>query len=138
MSNNMRTGLCAALAWIAAGSAALAAEGNLDGAWVEAGSNCANIFVWQDGRWAFREPKDMYGPGFIVSGRQVEQVFSHCRIASSVEKQDTFHVMLNCGDAMGSLGQQPVSFRWTSANEIERFFPNVDGMTLKYQRCPRP
>ena len=80
----------------------------------------------------------MYGPGFVISGRKIEQAFGECRIESMVNKNNETYVRIACGNSIGSLGQQVVPFRWISEDVAERFFQALEGMTLQYQRCRAP
>lgn len=69
-------------------------ERELVGAWAEPG-NCDVTFVAKNGRWAFREPRDMGGLGFIVVENQYDGPFGQCSLSSIThqgDKDDLIHL----------------------------------------------
>jgi hypothetical protein len=76
-------------------------ERQLTGAWAESDANCKNTFVSTAGKWKFREPRDMFGSGFIVSGRQYEGPFGQCNLTSITPKDDKLLLALSCHNSIG-------------------------------------
>jgi hypothetical protein len=109
-------------------------EGQLAGAWAEVGADCKDVFVSEAGKWKFREPRDMYGTSFIVTGRQIEGPFGLCRLSSITQRDDKAFLRLSCNNSVG-FSDQVTPIRLNSSTELERFFPAVEGITVKYQRC---
>ena len=110
-------------------------EADLSGAWTLPGNKCDDIFVDQGGHWAFRQPVDMYGPSFIVEGREIRGPEAICRIIRGVAREDKMNLVISCRNTV-SFTQNEVQLRVKSANEIERLYPAVD-MSVAYMKCQR-
>jgi hypothetical protein len=113
-----------------------APETQLTGAWAESDANCKDTFVSVGARWKFREPRDMFGSGFIVEGRQYVGPFGECRLSSVTPKGDRLLLALSCHNTVG-YSDQVTPVRLKSSNELEIFLAAMDGTSVTFQRCVR-
>jgi hypothetical protein len=106
----------------------------LNGAWAESDENCRNAFVMKRGRWGFREPRDMFGSSFIISGRRYEGPFGVCRLSSISGAGDRFALNLACHNSIG-YSNQVTPVRIVSATMLE--VTSLAGMTISYKKCAK-
>ncbi len=135
-----RRGLLFGLSLFAGASLCAASAGAEDvkkelvGAWAEPG-NCDATFVTKGGKWAFREPRDMGGLGFIVFENQYDGPFGQCSLTSITHKGDKDVLNLSCHNTVGYFDQAaPIEIVSDSQLKI---FSALDGMSTTYQKCSR-
>jgi hypothetical protein len=109
-------------------------ETQLQGAWAQSDANCGAAFVSMAGKWKFREPRDMTGSGFIVSGKQYEGPFGQCLLTTMTPKDDKILLALGCHNSVG-YSDQVTPIRLKSSGELELFFAGLEGMSVNYQKC---
>lgn len=114
-----------------------AAAFDLNGAWASDADNCAKVFVRKGTQVAFTDMSDVYGGGFIVEGDQIIGKFARCRIKARKDDGKTINLVAACAtDIM--LQSVQFSLRETDANSVTRSFPGMEGMEIRYARCPVP
>ena len=117
---------------VVAGSAAAF---DLDGAWASDADNCAKVFVRKGSQATFTDMSDVYGGGFIIEGDQITGKFARCRIKARKDDGKTINLVAACAtDIM--LQSVQFSLREADANSVIRMFPGMEGMEIKYTRCP--
>ena len=117
---------------VVAGSAAAF---DLDGAWASDADNCAKVFVRKGSQATFTDMSDVYGGGFIIEGDQITGKFARCRIKARKDDGKTINLVAACAtDIM--LQNVQFSLREADANSVIRMFPGMEGMEIKYTRCP--
>lgn len=136
MKRNYRNAALAALF----ASACLAMSGSatafdLDGAWAGDADNCAKVFVRKGRQVSFADMSDVYGGGFIVEGDQITGKFARCRIKAKKDEGKTINLVAACASDI-MLQSVQFSLRELDANTVIRMFPGMDGMEIKYARCP--
>ncbi len=104
------------------------------GAWAEAGADCKDVFVAEAGELKFREPRDMYGSSFVVSGRRIVGPFGVCQLLTISRKEDKAVLNLSCHNSVG-YADQSMPVRLNTNDELELFFPSLPDLSQKYQRC---
>jgi hypothetical protein len=109
-------------------------EAQLNGAWAESDENCKSAFVANGGRWNFREPRDMYGSSYIISGRRYEGPFGVCNLTSIQPKGDQILLALSCHNSIG-YSNQVTPIHLTSDTEMVVF--SMNGMSINYKKCAR-
>ena len=107
----------------------------LSGAWASHRDLCGQVFTKKGSTIEFAELSDLYGSGFIVNGNRIRGKAAQCTITS--QKQDGNNLELSAACA-SSIMTQSVKFnlKIIDDNVIDRSFPEVPGMSLKYSRCP--
>jgi hypothetical protein len=109
----------------------------LKGAWAASADQCGKVFV-RKGRAneaAFTALSDRHGGGFIVEANRVRGKFTTCMIKSRKDDGQTLNLMVGCkADIM--LSNIQFSLKLLDDNSIARQFPGIEGLEIKYYRCP--
>ena len=110
---------------------------DLDGAWASDADNCGKVFARKGAQVSFTDMSDVYGGGFIIEGDQITGKFARCRIKARKDDGKTINLVAACAtDIM--LQNVQFSLRELDANNVIRMFPGMEGMEIKYARCPAP
>jgi hypothetical protein len=107
-------------------------EAHLNGAWAESDESCKNAFIVKGGGWNFRQPRDMFGSSYIISGRRYEGPFGVCNLTSIKPKDDKLLLSLSCHNTIG-YSDQVTPIQLTSSTQMVVF--SMDGMSVNYKRC---
>lgn len=108
---------------------------DLNGAWASDAEQCVKVFARQKGKIGFTEMSDVYGGGFIIDGDQIIGKFARCRIKTRKDDGININLIAACAtDIM--LSSVQFSLKELDANSIARLFPGMEGMEIRYQRCP--
>ena len=123
-------------------SAALAMPGSavafdLNSAWASDAENCARVFVRKGAQVSFADMSDVYGGGFIIEGDQITGKFARCRIKAKKDDGKVINLVAACASDI-MLQNVQFSLREVDANSVIRMFPGMEGMEIKYARCPAP
>jgi hypothetical protein len=123
-------------------SASLFASGSagafdLNGAWASDADNCAKVFVRKGAQVSFADMSDVFGGGFIIEGDQITGKFGRCRIKAKKDEGTTINLIAACASDI-MLQNVQFSLREVDANTVIRTFPGMEGMEIKYARCPAP
>jgi hypothetical protein len=108
---------------------------DLNGAWASDADNCARVFVRKDAQVTFADMSDVYGGGFIIEGDQITGKFARCRIKAKKDDGKTINLVAACASDI-MLQNVQFSLREVDANSVIRMFPGLEGMEIKYARCP--
>jgi len=114
-----------------------AAAFELNGAWASDADNCAKVFTRKGSQVTFTDMSDVYGGGFIVEGDQITGKFGRCRIKAKKDDGATVNLVAACASDI-MLQSVQFSLREIDANTVIRMFPGMEGMEIKYARCPAP
>jgi hypothetical protein len=108
---------------------------DLTGAWAGDADNCAKVFTRKGGQITFTDNSDVYGSGFIVDGDQITGKSVRCRIKARKIDGPNINLIAACAtDIM--LSSVQLSAKEVDANTLLRLFPGMEGMEIKYYRCP--
>src|SRR4051794_14328487 len=110
---------------------------DLNGAWASDADNCAKVFVRKGAQVTFADMSDLYGGGFIIEGDQITGKFARCRIRAKKDESTTINLVAACASDI-MLQNVQFSLREVDANTMIRMFPGMEGMEIKYARCPAP
>ena len=110
---------------------------DLNGAWASDAENCAKVFVRKGTQISFADMSDVYGGGFIIEGEQITGKFARCRIKARKDDGKTINLVAACASDI-MLQSVQFSLKEADANNVIRTFPGMDGMEIKYARCPAP
>ena len=115
--------------------ASTASAYDLNGAWANNADSCAKIFTGKGGATTFKPKSDIYGSGFIVSGKEIRGRFARCRITSQKEDGQIINLLAACStDIM--LSNVQFSIKIVDDKMIKRQFPGMPELELQYSRCP--
>ena len=112
-----------------------AAAFDLNGAWSSDADNCAKVFERRGAQVTFTDMSDVYGGGFIIEGDQITGKFARCRIKAKKDDGKTINLVAACASDI-MLQNVQFSLREVDANSVIRMFPGMEGMEIKYARCP--
>lgn len=108
---------------------------DLNGAWASDADQCVKVFDRQKGQLGFTEMSDVYGGGFIIDGDQIIGKYARCKIKA--RKIDGMNVNLIAACATDiMLSSVQFSLKELDADSIARLFPGMEGMEIRYHRCP--
>ena len=110
---------------------------DLNGAWASDADNCAKVFERKGSQVTFAEMSDVYGGGFIIEGDQITGKFARCRIKARKDDGDTINLVAACASDI-MLQTVQFSLKEVDANNLIRLFPGMEGMEIRYARCPAP
>lgn len=132
-----RPGLLTVLVLLLAADVALPVDAHafeLSGAWASHADLCNLVFSKQGGQVAFTELSDLYGSGFIVEGNRMKGKAGQCTIESRKQDGDNLELSAACAS---SIMTQTIRFKLKilDDNNLTRYFPEIEGMTLTYSRC---
>ncbi len=72
----------------------------LQGAWVESGAPCKDVFVRKGNGFAFRQPVNPFRPALLISGSTIQGPASTCRIVSRRTMGERHVLALNCATSV--------------------------------------
>jgi hypothetical protein len=106
----------------------------LSGAWATEADLCSRVFTKKGNGIVFAELSDLFGSGFIIEGSRIRGKNARCTITSRKQDGDNLELVAACAS---SIMNQNVRFnlKVIDDNTLNRLFPDIPGMTLKYTRC---
>ena len=110
---------------------------DLNGAWAGDAENCTKVFTRNGSQVAFSDNSDIYGSGFIVDGDHMIGKSGRCRIKARKDEGAQVHLIAACSSDIMFQSMQ-FSLKVVDANNVVRLFPGMDGMEIKFTRCPAP
>ena len=106
----------------------------LSGAWATEPDLCNRVFAKKGNQVVFAELSDLFGSGFIIEGDKITGKIARCTITS--RKQDGDNLALGAACATSIMTQNVhFSLKVIDDNNLNRLFPDIPGMMLKYTRC---
>jgi hypothetical protein len=129
---------CLGLAAFAAVSGARAQEGlsAYQGAWLQRGPECAEIYSSAGKGTSFKKPVDIFAPAFIVSGNRLRTPQASCRIKSVRPTGDRQRLILDCANAVAG-NEVRVLMMPQPDGSLKRYFNEQDTLGTRYERCSR-
>jgi hypothetical protein len=106
----------------------------LSGAWATEADLCSRVFSKKGNGIVFAELSDLFGSGFIIEGSRIRGKAARCTITSRKQDGDNLELGASCAS---TIMNQNVRFnlKVIDDNNLDRLFPDIPGMTLKYTRC---
>jgi hypothetical protein len=108
---------------------------DLSGAWATDRNLCDHVFSKKGKEVSFTELSDLYGSGFIVNGDAIHGKSAKCSIKSRKQEGDTTTLSASCATSIMT-GNYQFSYKVLDDNTLERLFPDIPNMALKFSRCP--
>ena len=106
----------------------------LTGAWASQTDLCTLVFTKKGNQVAFTELSDLFGSGFIVDGDRIRGRSTKCTIRSKKQVGDSLELLAACATSIMTSSVR-FNLKVIDDNNINRLFPEIAGMTLKYSRC---
>jgi hypothetical protein len=106
----------------------------LSGAWATEADLCNRVFTKKGNHVVFAELSDLFGSGFVIDGNRIRGKAAQCTIQSRKQIGNNLELSAACAT---SIMHQNVMFnlRVIDDNNLDRLFPDIPGMSLKYSRC---
>ena len=119
-----------------ASSEAMAAL-ELTGAWAASADQCGNVFTRRGraNQVVFTERSERYGSGFIIEASRIRGKFTTCMIKARKDDGQTLNLIAGCATDI-ILSNVQFSLKVLDENNIVRQFPGMDGLEVRYFRCP--
>lgn len=133
-SANAFAALVAAASFAVSGAAVAL---DLNGAWASDVENCGKVFEKKGVQVSFADTSDVYGGGFIIAGDEIIGKSARCKIKAKKEDGKTIHLVASCATDIMFQNVQ-FSLKELDANSVLRLFPGMEGLELRYGRCPAP
>jgi hypothetical protein len=106
----------------------------LTGAWASQTDLCTRVFTKKGNQVAFAELSDLFGSGFIIDGSRIRGRSVKCTIKSKMQDGDSLELSTACATSIMTSSVR-FNLKIIDDNTIDRLFPEIAGMTLKYARC---
>ena len=134
----MKVAGCLLAAGVALGvvriSTAEAAEAGLEGAWLQEGTECADVFARSGKATAFKKPVNIFAPAFIISGSQVRTPQASCRIKSVKPAGERRVLALSCATPV-AVDQTRAILAPAADGTLRRYLNDQDTTGSSYRRC---
>jgi hypothetical protein len=105
-----------------------------DGMWATNPDRCQDIFVKRGNEVVFSDKADMYGSGFIVSGKTIRGKIAVCKVQSLKKSGNTANIRAACATDI-SVSTNNFGLRLVDANKLVRSIPGVPELDTSYFRC---
>lgn len=112
------------------------AQASLQGAWLEEGTPCSEVFIASARGIAFRRPANAFAPAFIVSGKQLSTPLATCRLAGRSAKGERQVLRLSCTTTVATDTARAI-FSPATDGGMYRYHSLEGGIATRYQRCSR-
>ena len=107
---------------------------DLTGAWASQSDLCTRVFTKKSDQVVFAELSDLFGSGFIVDGSRIRGRSVKCTIKSKMQDGDSLELSTACATSIMTSSVR-FNLKIIDDNNLDRLFPEIAGMTLKYSRC---
>ena len=108
---------------------------DFDGLWATNPEACKDIFAKRGNDVVFSDKADMYGSGFIMSGKTIRGKIAVCKIQSLKKTGNTANIRAACATDI-SVSTNNFGLRMIDENKIIRSIPGVPELDTSYFRCP--
>jgi len=122
--------LCASVA-----GAQIAQAAGIDGAWANNVDVCDKVFVKKGDSISFAKDADLYGSGFIISGKRITGKMATCNITVRKEQGDLLNMVASCSTTI-AIETVQLMFKIEGPDRLVRQFPGMPELASTYFRCP--
>ena len=120
--------------WSGTDAAGRANAIELSGAWATEADLCSQVFTKKGNGIVFAELSDLFGSGFIIEGNRIRGKSAKCTITSRKQDGDNLEIGAACATSIMNQNVR-LNLKVIDDNNLNRLFPDIPGMTLKYSRC---
>lgn len=126
--------------WLVAGLLSLAAQNvwaqtpDFQGAWLEDGQACADVFVSKGTAVGFKRPANVFVAAFIVRGKQLSTPLASCRIGRTSTSGQRHVLQLTCTTTIATETTRAV-LALDQDGGLSRYNAIEGGASAKYRRC---
>jgi len=113
---------------------AVAAEARLEGAWIQGGEGCAEVFSRSGKALSFKKPVNAFASAFIISGNQIRTPQASCRIKGAKRSGERRILALACATSV-AVDEVPATLEPVADGTLRRYLNDHDKVGSKYERC---
>lgn len=106
----------------------------LQGAWLEEGEICTDVFIDNGKALVFRRPASAFSAAFVIQGRQLATPLAHCRIGRIAQQGERQVMQLSCTTSI-SINAARAVFALRPDGGLDRYSAADGGMATRYRRC---
>jgi len=121
-----------AIAALTQGASAQTTE--FQGAWLEEGQSCPNVFVAAGTGVGFKRPANAFAAAFVIRGRQLATPLATCRIARVSPQGERQIMHLHCTTSVATDTARAV-FALGRDGGLYRYSAAEGGTATRYRRC---
>ncbi|GGC53851.1 hypothetical protein [Chelatococcus reniformis] len=125
-------GLVALLSLVGVPTGSTAAE--FQGAWLEQGGTCQDVFVSTGKGLAFKPSASAFTAAFIIAGNRLQTPLASCAIKATKRSGDRRVLDLACTNAVASEEMKAI-LASRSAAELRRYTSLTDTVGSSYRKC---
>ncbi|CAM5212543.1 putative protein OS=Bosea thiooxidans OX=53254 GN=SAMN05660750_03400 PE=4 SV=1 [Bosea thiooxidans] len=119
---------------VLAAPGAWARTASFQGAWLEEGQVCANVFVVAGKALGFKRPANAFAAAFIIRGQQLSTPLATCRIGRISPQGERQVMHLSCTTTIATDTARAV-FAPAQDGGLYRYSTAEGGTATRYRRC---
>jgi hypothetical protein len=123
------------LAQVATAFAKAPQLGAYQGAWLEQGLSCDEVFA--NGQGKFKTPVSVFAPAFIIRGSTLRTPQASCRIVRVSASEGRDLISLSCANSVATADVKAL-LKPGDDGTLVRFMNEADKVGDRYRRCPAP
>jgi hypothetical protein len=106
----------------------------MQGAWLEQSMTCNQVYTKGKKAMTFKNPRNVFAPAFIVSGRRVLTPGANCSIQSISKGNGRDIINLSCATTITSTPIK-IFISKTADGALIRYNDNIDKVGSRYEPC---
>ena len=106
------------------------------GAWLEQGVSCDDVYVPSGKGMAYKKPVNIFAPAFVISGDRLRTPQATCRIRSSRADGNRSTLTMDCANSV-STDAVKVVVSLSQDGSLRRYLNEQDSVGSMYRRCSR-
>lgn len=122
------------VSFCAAGTARAQGIPKLDGAYVELGTKCEDVFVKSKGGLRFSSQRNPFSSALLIRGKSLSTPIASCQLSHITQRGDFLDVSLQCAN-MVSYASVKAYFRIGADGALSRLSSPEDPVGDKYEKC---
>jgi hypothetical protein len=106
------------------------------GAWLEQGVACEDVYVSSGKSTAYKKPVNIFAPAFVIAGDRLRTPQATCRIRSVRADTNRSTLMMDCANSV-STDAVKVLVSLSQDGSLKRYLNEQDSIGSSYRRCGR-
>lgn len=106
----------------------------LDGAYVELGTTCEDVFVKSKGGLRFSSKRNPFSSALLIRGKTLSTPIASCQLSRITQRGDVLDVSLQCANTI-SYASVKAYFRIGADGALSRLSSPDDRAGDKYEKC---
>jgi hypothetical protein len=106
------------------------------GAWLEQGVSCEDVYVPSGKGTAYKKPVNIFAPAFVISGDRLRTPQATCRIRSIRADGDRSTLTMDCANSVSTDAVKTL-VSLSQDGSLRRYLNEQDSVGSMYRRCHR-